>query len=204
MNGSLSHAGQVNQVFGLELRKKDDEIVQLKIEVGHLREKLREVDVTNNLCEKCGETPTPIKSNRSKQRTIQSSNEEDDLNARMVHRLESDLKNEISAEETLKRMLREKTSELNSVSQRADNLAQENSDLLAQVKEVSNLKRELKMVTKEKIKMKKSLAEAVNMLNALQEHVLTAEKERKKIKKQLRAVVNSGNLNSSADGKSQC
>jgi hypothetical protein len=63
--------------------------------------------------------------------------------------------------------------------------------------EISYLKSELKSIGKESKKLKKSLADVVEMLNALHEYVLTAEKESKKMKNQLRFVV----LNHRTDSK---
>lgn len=55
--------------------------------------------------------------------------------------------------------------------------------------DVGSLKIDLKTISKEKKKLKKSLEEAVGMLNSLRSHVETAERERKKLKKQLRTLL---------------
>jgi chromosome segregation ATPase len=239
------------QISTFELSKKDDEIVDLKLLVGQLREELNEAKYELSNKSNLEEMPTPTKSNRSSKfkneletswrSTAQSSNEEDDMKARMAQsellRLQNDLKKKCNAEETLKTIIKEKSNRLTTVSSQVESLSKEKGELLKAMEELktensglleslsqvnlqssqnnlekdvlddtnaiqvecSKVKSDLKAVKNERKMLKKSLAEAVEMLKALQDHVLTAEKERKKMKKQLRAVVSKGTSNNNAD-----
>lgn len=247
-SSSLSQNNSFNdcqfvQISAFDLRKKEDEIVSLKIEVNHLKKEL--VDVKGNLKMVGGdhdfvEMPTPTKSNRGRdkriwdQDTMQSANEEDDTMSRILHSeidsLKRDLKKKISAEETLKVILRDSSNRLNLMSTQAEQLASEKSqaenhikklerekiglqeqlDKLSQTMtdnqspseelhqlhekndqyaiQIAQLEIDVKSNTKERKKLKKSLAEAVGMLNALRKHVESSEKERKKLKKHIRSL----------------
>ena len=247
-SSSLSQNNSFNdcqfvQISAFDLRKKEDEIVSLKIEVNHLKKEL--VDVKGNLKMVGGdhdfvEMPTPTKSNRGRdkriwdQDTMQSANEEDDTMSRILHSeidsLKRDLKKKISAEETLKVILRDSSNRLNLMSTQAEQLASEKSqaenhikklerekiglqeqlDKLSQTMtdnqspseeliqlhekndqyaiQIAQLEIDVKSNSKERKKLKKSLAEAVGMLNALRKHVESSEKERKKLKKHIRSL----------------
>ena len=254
VSGSNENFFEMIQISPFELRRKDEEIVEQKIIIAKLNEKLRDAAQISVNCD-MEEMPTPTKSNRSDRKkriesstwrsTAQSSNEEDDMKVRMAQselvRLQNDLKKRVKAEDTLKSIIRETSSRLTAATGQVDALAKAkcemekviedleskartpdtfssqtedeskpnvngDSDDLIPVdvekdEEILCLKRESKVINKDRKKLKKSLSEAVKMLNALQEHVITAEKDRKKIKRQLRAVISEGKLNQSTDSK---
>jgi len=261
--------GKLVQVSPFDLGRKDDEIVELKIEVGQLREQIKELEPDFDMTGNNGsgqfeeEMPTPTKSNRSSnrkkklfdsswRRNSQSTNEEDDMKARIAQsefdKVKNELKKKLVAEVTLKDILLDTSRKLTTMTAQAETLAQQKSQTLLRCEEfeakmatmekdldatkeevsrlrnnekdnengsnkknlvetkaddatfseeLSKLKLELKATAKEKRKLTKSLEEAVEMLNALQDHVLTAEKERKKLKKHLRtSLIAAENRNS--------
>jgi len=259
LDSSEDQFGPSVQISAFDLRKKDDEIVELKIKMNQLRDDLKEAETELNAAAAAvsfdqgnlDEMPTPTKSNRGKDRssyrgsTTQASNEEDDMKARMVasdvNRLKRELRKKVSAEETLKVILRDSANRLTMMSTQAENLANEKNDAENRIKhlereklqlqneletqsstsksrggggdhteeykaslkdihdrndilsiEVSGLKADLKMNSKERKTLRKSLNDAVGMLNALRSHVESSEKERKKLKKLLRANAKSG------------
>ena len=228
--------GKMVQISSFDLSQKNDEIVELKVMVGQLRQQLKEIQSQQGN-DKLREMPTPTKSNRSL-KTAQSSNEQDDMKIQTaqseIKKLQNDLKAKSDEEETLKTIIENTSSRLTEMTHQIETLTEDNEELLRALKESTEenvrlkedifnanatlkeqnesdnnnnleefmkLKTEFEVVTKERKKLEKSLTEAVNMLNALQEHVVTAEKECKKMKKQLKSVVSNQNSNKSTDFK---
>uniref|UniRef100_A0A7S3Q4Q4 Uncharacterized protein n=1 Tax=Chaetoceros debilis TaxID=122233 RepID=A0A7S3Q4Q4_9STRA len=134
--------GKMVEISAFDLRKKDEEIVELKIEINQLHEELHEIEefgVEGNKNDKgrFDEMPTPTKSNRSQMKgsaweSAQASGEEKDRKSRMVEseiiRLNRDLKKKSSAEETLKLILRDSSNRLTLMSTQAETLANEKNE----------------------------------------------------------------------------
>ena len=251
--------GQFVQVSAFDLRKKDDEIVQLHVAVNQLKGELKEAKSYVNPASistkgSFDEMPTPTKSNRGKDRSsstglTQAANEEDDTKSRKIsselNRLTRELKKKTSAEETLKLIIRDSSSRLNLITRQAEHLANEKNDAENTIKRLENennqLREELdssetnnrstgtnqdhskawkdvndrndrlsveaseasakvKAKSKELKKLKKSLNEAVGMLNALRSHVENSEKERKKLKRHLKALYGKQDISFNSDG----
>jgi len=155
------------KISAFDLRKKDDEIVSLKISVNQLRGELREAEsdltaatVNGTRNRPSEDMPTPTKSNRGKDRSslrgsasasasinTQPTNEEDDTRTRLlnieIEILKRDLKKKISAEETLKVILRDSSNRLTMMSTQAEQLAGEKNDAENRIKELEREKIEL-------------------------------------------------------------
>ena len=231
-------SGQFVKISGFDLRKKDDEIVSLKIAVNQLKGELKEAEsdltaaTTNGTGNGSSEDmPTPTKSNRGKDRSslrgsvspskraspskrtsasasAQPTNEEDDTRTRLlnteIEMLKRDLKKKISAEETLKVILRDSSNRLTMMSTQAEQLAGEKNDAENRIKELEREKidlqdrlqaqshgnmgqnNELEALRKETESRNDQLS--VHMLE-LKADLKVNNKERKKLKKSLSEAV---------------
>ena len=227
-------SGQFVKISGFDLRKKDDEIVSLKVAVNQLKGELKEAesDVISATANGSSEDmPTPTKSNRGKDRallrgsvspskraspskrtsastSVQPTNEEDDTRTRLlnteIETLKRDLKKKISAEETLKVILRDSSNRLTMMSTQAEQLAGEKNDAENRIRELEREKidlqdrlqaqshgnmgqnNELEALRKETESRNDQLS--VHMLE-LKADLKVNNKERKKLKKSLSEAV---------------
>ena len=194
------------QISVFDLRKKDDEIVNLKVAVNQLRDKLKDAEsflAAGNLKKggELDEMPTPTKSNRGKDRSlfkgesVQPSNEEDDTKSREVasevEKLQKELKKKTSAEATLQRILHDTSTKLTVASTQAEQLANEKNDAENRIKflerEKLQLQEELENLDRKEARdCNDKLSIEVSDLKA---QLKTNSKERKKLKKNLNSAV---------------
>jgi hypothetical protein len=219
------HSTQFVKMSTFDLRKKDDEIVSLRIEVNQFKAELKEAesDLAATTMSRDGqfvEMSTPTKSNRGKDRSAwqgstQSSNEEDDSKTRLlnseIETLKRDLKKRISAEETLKVILRDSSNRLTIMSTQAEQLAGEKNAAENHIKQLEREKIDMQeqVMAQQEIHANNDKSEEVEaLLKEAESHhdklsmqilELRADlkmnnKERKKLKKSLSEGV--GMLNS--------
>ncbi len=188
------------QISTFELSKIDDEIVDLKLLVGQLREELNEAKYELRNKNTIEEMPTPTKSNRSSKfkkehdtsygSTAQSSNEEDDMKGRMSQselvRLQNDLKKKCNAEETLKTIIKEKSIRLTTVTGQVESLSKERGELL---KAIEDLKAENSELLESLSKANDELQKSQNNLEQdMHDDTNAIQAELSKVKSDLKAV----------------
>lgn len=204
-----SKSGRFLRISSLDLRKKDDEIISLKILLNQLRDELRTArgEDEETKCSMNGQFDkmlTPTKSNKVKdkhtwQEHAQSTNEEDYQKSRSaaseVERLKHDLAKSKNAEQTLKALLHDSASHLAVLSTQAENLANEKNEaenLIERLeKEKLEIEEEFSRIKHRKFDFdSKAQTETLSVkVSRLTVELKASNKERKKLKKSLTEAV---------------
>ena len=129
--------------------------------------------------------PTPQKSNRTSEKDQNTSYDESQGMESQLQRLKNELEKKTASEEKL-------LAEINKIENRGEgeifNVSSPTNQAKVHslTKEVAVAKADLKCSKKAAKKLRKSLEEAVGMMNAFRDHVETAEKERKRLKRKVK------------------